>query len=106
MPVACCSSPDRPIRPPVARSHQRRLSMTRHAAIFLMVCSAQLVSAGASAQSVGIGPRFSFVRGELTPNAPPTRFVGGTLRMVASRHTVFEAAMDYRAFYNEAATQR
>ena len=80
--------------------------MTRRALVFLTVCSALLVSAGASAQSVGIGPRFSFVRGELTPNAPPTRFVGGTLRMVASKHTVFEAAMDYRAFYNEAGTQR
>jgi Outer membrane protein beta-barrel domain len=80
--------------------------MTRRAALFLTVCSALLVSTGASAQSVGIGPRFSFVRGELTPNAPPTRFVGGTLRMVASKHTVFEAAMDYRAFYNDAGTQR
>ena len=81
--------------------------MVRGAAVLLMLCSGLLLlPEGASAQALGIGPRFSFVRGELTSDAPAARFVGGTLRLVTSKHTVLEAAMDYRAFYNDAKTQR
>jgi hypothetical protein len=71
-----------------------------------MLAACGLMPAAARAQAVGIGPRFSFVRGDLTTNAPATRFVGGTLRMVSSPHTVFEVALDYRAFYNAAGTER
>ena len=81
--------------------------MIRRAAVLLTVWSGLLLlPAGASAQALGIGPRFSFVRGELASDAPATRFVGGTLRLVTSKHTVLEASMDYRAFYNDAKTQR
>jgi len=81
--------------------------MVRRAAVLLAVWSGLLwLPAGAFAQGLGIGPRFSFVRGELTSDAPAARFIGGTLRLVTSKHTVLEASMDYRAFYNDAKTQR
>jgi hypothetical protein len=60
----------------------------------------------AAAQSLGIGPRFSVVRGDLLTNTPSSRIVGGTLRMVTGSHTVLEAAMDYRSYLNEAGTER
>ena len=65
------------------------------------------VTAGPSAaQSLGIGPRFSFVRGNLAAGSPATRLVGGTLRFVTGAHTVLEGSMDYRAFLNGAGTER
>ena len=81
--------------------------MTRRLALGLAVVAAVLMGAGtASAQSFGIGPRFSFVRGNLASGTPATRLIGGTMRIVTSKHTVLEGSMDYRAFFNEAGTQR
>ena len=63
-----------------------------------------LLAAGpamASAQGFGIGPRFSFVRGDIASDAQSTRFLGGTIRMSASSTAVTELAMDYRTFRSE-----
>lgn len=65
-----------------------------------------LVPSTASAQSLGIGPRFSFVRGNLAAGTPSTRLVGGSLRLVTGKHTAIEGSLDYRAFMNEAKTER
>ncbi len=62
--------------------------------------------ASAAGQSLGVGPRFSFVRGDYTSNVPATRFIGGTLRMVASKHVVYEVSLDYRGSYSEDGTER
>lgn len=67
-------------------------------ALLLGVCAVALLCwpASAEGQGVGIGPRMSFVRGDVTTNTPDTRFVGGTLRMRSSPHVVLEIALDYR----------
>ena len=80
--------------------------MTRPAVMLLACGVAALLPAAASGQSIGIGPRVSFVRGELTSDAPAVRFLGGTLRAVTGKHTVFEVSMDYRAVYNDDRTER
>ena len=54
-----------------------------------------------SAQSFGLGPRMSLVRGDLPSATPSTRFFGGTMRMAASRRVVFELALDYRRQLSE-----
>jgi opacity protein-like surface antigen len=73
------------------------------AALAVVICAFPAV---ASAQSFGIGPRFSFVRGNLTTGTPSTRLVGGTMRIVTGGHTALEGSFDYRAFMNEAKTER
>jgi Outer membrane protein beta-barrel domain len=84
-----------------------KCSSLRRTAVLLTIALGVLWRpAFASAQAFGIGPRLSFVRGTVTSDAPAARFLGGTIRMVASKHTVFEAAMDYRAFYSDDKTQR
>jgi opacity protein-like surface antigen len=60
----------------------------------------------AVAQSFGIGPRLSFVRGDLPSATPSTRFLGGTMRLRSSRHVALEAALDYHAEYSEDQTSR
>ena len=55
-----------------------------------------LLPASAHAQSFGIGPRMSFVRGELSTATPSTRFFGGTMRLSSSRRVALELALDYR----------
>lgn len=64
------------------------------------------VPAIASAQSVGLGPRFSLVRGDLASGTPSTRLVGGTLRMRSSSLTALELSMDYRTTRSEDRTER
>jgi len=81
--------------------------MIRRLALVFAVCGLfGLAARPAAAQSLGIGPRLSFVKGDVTSGVPTTRFIGGTIRMVTSRHTVLEGALDYRAYYDEAGTQR
>ena len=81
--------------------------MTRRVTVvFALLAAFAVIPGRAGAQSLGIGPRLSFVKGDLTTNVPTTRFIGGTIRMVISPHTVFEAALDYRSYYNDAATER
>jgi hypothetical protein len=55
----------------------------------------------ASAQGFGIGPRLSFVRGDLQEDIPSTRFVGGFIRLLSSPHVGIEAALDHRAETSE-----
>jgi len=62
--------------------------------------------AEAFGQGLGLGPRFSFVRGDLPSGTPATRLVGGTLRIQSSKHIVLEAALDYRSAFNEDKTTR
>jgi opacity protein-like surface antigen len=51
----------------------------------------------AAAQSFGIGPRMSFIRGDLVSGTPSERMFGGTVRLATSRHIVFEGAMDFKS---------
>src|SRR5688572_15719619 len=46
----------------------------------------------AAAQSIGVGPRFAFVRGDLGLETPATTFVGATVRYRVTRHISFELA--------------
>lgn len=64
------------------------------------------VSTPASAQSIGLGPRFTFVRGHLPSNTPPARLIGGTLRMGGAKHTALEITLDYRSTTDEDGTRR
>jgi len=54
------------------------------------------VPAVAAAQGLGIGPRLSFVRGDVPSETVSTRFFGGILRMQSSKRVVLEAAADFR----------
>lgn len=64
----------------------------------LVVCaSALLLPRAVLAQGFGMGPRFSFVRGDVPSDSPSTRFLGGTIRMSSSKRVVLEVAMDYRS---------
>jgi hypothetical protein len=65
-----------------------------------------LVPGTASAQLVGVGPRFSMVRGDLATNTPTTRFVGGTLRLNTSKMVGLEGSLDFRTTVDTAKTQR
>lgn len=61
-------------------------------------------AAGAGAQSVGLGPRLSFVRADIhTEHA--TRVSGGVLRLRTSK-TALEVSFDYRSHLNENLTER
>lgn len=77
----------------------------------IMVCSCVLpliaaAATPASAQSIGLGPRFSFVRGHLPTNTPPARLIGGTFRMGGVKHTALEITLDYRSTTDEDGTTR
>lgn len=63
----------------------------------LVVGGLATASSTASAQTFGLGPRLSFVRGDLAEDIPATRFTGGFLRLHSSPHVAIEAALDYRA---------
>jgi len=60
----------------------------------------------ASAQILGVGPRFSLVRGDVATSTPTTRFVGGTARLKTSTFVSFEGSLDYRTPVSPARTQR
>lgn len=63
----------------------------------VMVLAAVLGSVGpVSAQGFGIGPRISFVRGDVPSGTPSSRLFGGTIRMGSSKRVVLELAADYR----------
>jgi len=79
---------------------------TRLLSVF--ACGALLLAFGqpAFAQGFGLGPRMSFVRGNLTTGTSSARLIGGTIRMGSSKHSALELAMDYRSYRNENLTQR
>lgn len=60
---------------------------------------------GASAQSLGVGPRFSFIRGDLKADSS-TRYSGALLRWRTSPKTALELSIDYRNHLNESLTER
>jgi hypothetical protein len=65
--------------------------------VSLLVLALVLLSAGrVEAQAFGIGPRMSFVRGDVPSGTPSVRFLGGTIRMQSSRRVVLEVAADYK----------
>ena len=53
---------------------------------------------GAAAQSLGFGPRVSFVRGDLGGDTPATTFFGATMRYRVTRQITVEIAADYRKY--------
>lgn len=75
------------------------------AAIGVLVLATALPGA-ASAQMLGVGPRFSMVRGDLATNTPTTRFFGGTLRLNTSKMVGLEGSLDFRTTLDTAKTQR
>jgi hypothetical protein len=60
----------------------------------------------AAAQSVGLGPRFSLVRGDVEEGTSADRFTGGLLRARLSDHTSLELSLDYRSHSDELLEQR
>lgn len=60
----------------------------------------------AGAQMLGIGPRFSMVRGDIATKTPSTRFYGGTLRLNTSKNVGFEGSLDFRTTLDASKTQR
>ncbi len=60
----------------------------------------------AAAQSFGIGPTLSLVRGDLSTNTPTSRLFGGSMRMVTGHHTEIEVSMDYRSYLDASGTRR
>jgi opacity protein-like surface antigen len=60
-------------------------------------------ASAAGAQSLGIGPRFSFVRGDVNADNS-TRYTGGLLRMRTSPRTALEVSLDYHM--SESLTER
>jgi opacity protein-like surface antigen len=69
--------------------------------VILALAAVAIVPAGAAAQAIGLGPRLSFVRGDVPSAAGSTRFFGGILRMQSSKRVVLEAAVDYRTERSE-----
>ncbi len=68
----------------------------RRIRVGIAVAAMLIVPTLASAQ-VGLGPRLSFVRGDIPSGVPSKSFIGGTLRTSGSAHASFEFALDYRA---------
>ncbi len=60
----------------------------------------------AQAQAVALGPRFSFVRGDLATDTPSSRLFGGSIRMKSSAFTTLELSMDYRVTHSDDRTLR
>ncbi len=75
-------------------SHRTRVAL-------LLLAAVTLVPAVVAAQGIGIGPRLSFVRGDVPSEASSTRFFGGIVRMRSSKRVVLEAAADYRTERSE-----
>jgi hypothetical protein len=58
------------------------------------------------AQGVGIGARFSFVRGDIQTDAVSQRFTGGQIRAWISKRTALEVSLERRTEGNELLTER
>lgn len=72
----------------------------------LAVLGMLLMPAVAGAQMLGVGARFSLVRGDLETNTPTSRFMGGTARLKLSGMLSVEGAMDLKTTWNSSRTQR
>ena len=58
------------------------------------------------AQGIGIGGRFSMVRGDVDANTSAERFTGGQIRAWLSKRTAVEVSLDRRTQNNETLTER
>jgi len=83
-------------------SHRAR---RRGTAIVGSLCLLLAPAAGAGAQSLGLGPRLSFVKADIHAE-DATRVTGGVLRLRTSTKTALEASFDYRSHLNENLTER
>ncbi len=84
----------------------RRIHRIHTICTVLAACALFAVPGAAAAQMLGVGPRFSMVRGDLATNTPSTRFVGGSLRLNTSKMVGFEGSLDLRTTWDTAKTQR
>jgi opacity protein-like surface antigen len=71
------------------------------AGLWLVLAHANAVEA----QAFGVGPRFSFVRGDLKAGSS-TRYSGAMLRLRTSPRSAIELSLDYRNHLNESLTER
>lgn len=69
------------------------------------VAAAFVPAASAQAQ-IGIGGRFSLVRGDVSSDAGAERYSGGQLRASLSKRTAVELSLDLRTQTNESLTER
>lgn len=77
----------------------------RAAAVTLAVCL--LLPALASAQSIGVGARMSWVRGSAaSPDTASARYWGAYVRAHTSPHTALEVSLDYRKVTDDTLTSR
>lgn len=79
------------------------------AALCAAALSAFLVPSAVSAQTIGVGPRVSFVQPEAIDGAADAdrdRYTGGALRLNLSRRAALELAADWRSTTSEDATVR
>jgi len=72
----------------------------------LGVLGVMLAPGAAGAQMIGVGPRFSLVRGDLETNTPTSRFMGGTARLKLSGKLTLEGALETKTTWNTDRTQR
>lgn len=72
----------------------------------LWVLGILLVPAVAGAQILGVGPRFSLVRGDVDTNTPTSRFTGATARLKLSGNLSLEGAADFKTTWSTDRTQR
>jgi outer membrane protein with beta-barrel domain len=81
--------------------------MSRRNTVLITLLAAFVVTPSlAAGQTFGIGPRLSFVRGDITTATPATSFSGGTMRLSTSPHIAIEVALDYRTKKSEDGLQR
>ena len=71
-------------------------------AVLLVVHTDALAQTG----TLGIGPRFSFVRGNVRQDVGSSRYSGGVLRAALSRRVSLELSLDYRSHLNDSLTER
>jgi hypothetical protein len=64
-----------------------------------------ILSQPAGAQTFGIGPHLSFVRGDLTTGTPSQRFTGATVRL-GGGHAGIEVSFDYKSTVSQDGTAR
>lgn len=73
---------------------------------FACACTAG-VCRTATAQTIGIGPRLSFVRGDAaSPDTASARYIGGIFRARTSGHTAIELGLDYRTTTDKTLQQK
>lgn len=77
------------------------------AAVLAVACCLFAPAEGQAQQgSVGMGYRFSLVRGDAEVGSSADRYSGGVLRARLSAKSAVEVALDYRAHINEDLTRR